>query len=72
MIKNVLQAINGVEIYPIISLILFLLSFTAVLIWTIRMKKSDVLRYSKLPLEDDIESKKNAEITDSPFPGEDK
>ncbi|MGA1278657.1 MAG: CcoQ/FixQ family Cbb3-type cytochrome c oxidase assembly chaperone [Candidatus Kapaibacteriota bacterium] len=33
MIRNVLQAIGGIEIYPIISLLIFFGLFASVLIW---------------------------------------
>lgn len=59
MIRNVLQAISGIEIYPIISLIIFFGLFTAVLIWYFKVDKAHVQIMESLPLHD-------AESTDIP------
>ena len=56
MINELLQSIVGVEIYPIISLVLFLSIFLIVVWWAIRMDKKRVLHLSNLPLENDHES----------------
>jgi cytochrome c oxidase cbb3-type subunit 4 len=53
MYKDVLQSIAGIEIYPVISLILFLLAFTSILVWVIRLDKDKVKEYSRIPLEED-------------------
>lgn len=55
MIKEALQSIEGVEIYPIISLLLFVLSFGVVLTLALRMNRSDVEYISRLPLDDRTE-----------------
>ena len=52
MIKEALQSIQGVEIYPIISLLLFVLSFGVVLFLALRMNRSEVEYVSRLPLDD--------------------
>ena len=52
MFSNVLQNINGVEIYPIISLLIFITFFLSVIIWTVKLDKKYVNKLSKLPLED--------------------
>ena len=54
MIKSVLQSISGVEIYSIISMILFITAFVLVLVWVIRLEKQEIRRYSLLPLEDSL------------------
>jgi hypothetical protein len=43
----------GVEIYPIISLLIFVLFFTVVIWRTFRMSKADVDVYSNIPLDTD-------------------
>ncbi len=53
MYKDVLQSIAGIEIFPVISLLLFFLAFTSILIWVFRLDKDKVKEYSRLPLEDD-------------------
>ena len=51
MIKNVLQHIGGIENYGIISLVLFFLCFTGMLIWVLRMNKKKVEEASRMPRE---------------------
>lgn len=55
MYKNVLQSIEGITIYPIISLIVFGLFFIIMLIWIIRADKNYLARMSNLPLEPDAQ-----------------
>ena len=47
-----LEQITGVSIYPVISLVLFTVFFTGVMIWIWRMDKKEIERIEKLPLED--------------------
>ena len=51
MYKNVLESINGVDIYPVISLIIFFLFFLGVLIWVMKADKSYISKMGNLPLE---------------------
>jgi cytochrome c oxidase cbb3-type subunit IV len=53
MYKDILRSIAGIEVFPVISLIVFVTFFTAVLVWTVRMSRSQVDRLSHLPLDDD-------------------
>lgn len=53
MVKAVLQSIAGVEIYPIISLVLFLAAFTMILLRVVCYSKGEIRRFSLLPLDDD-------------------
>jgi len=55
MIKAVLQSIEGVAAYPVVSLILFLVAFLAILLAAWRMSPAEVERVSRLPLDDDRE-----------------
>lgn len=52
-IQHNLTSIDGVEIYPIISLLIFALFFALVITRVIRMKKTDVAELSNIPLEID-------------------
>ena len=52
MIKDVLQSIAFIEIYPIISMVLFLMAFMMVMIYMFRLDKADIKRYSRFPLND--------------------
>lgn len=53
-IKHNLTGIDGVSIYPIISLLIFVIFFSLVIYFAIRMKKSRVNELSALPFEDDL------------------
>jgi len=55
-IKHHLDTIQGVEIYPIISLVLFFLVFTTMLLIVLKMPKSNIDELSKLPLDNDLKN----------------
>lgn len=50
MLSKTLEAIEGIGIYPMISLVMFVLLFVAVLIYVVRMKKDHADEMSQLPL----------------------
>ncbi len=52
-IKGNLENIEGVAIYPIISLLIFFIFFVGLFFWVITMKKSHIQEVSNLPLEND-------------------
>lgn len=54
-IKQNLETIAGVGIFPLISLLIFTTFFFIVLIMVIRMKKSKVSELSCYPLNDGVE-----------------
>jgi hypothetical protein len=47
-----MESIIGIEIYPIISLVLFFSFFVGLLIWVARTKKEYINHLENLPLED--------------------
>ena len=53
MHKEILRAIAGIEVFPVISLILFVSVFTIALVRVIRMDSRDVDDWSRLPLDGD-------------------
>jgi len=53
MIKNYLQSIEGIEIYPLISLAVFVIFFIVIFIWMLRIDKSYIKEMEELPLEQD-------------------
>lgn len=55
-IKHNLTGIDGVEIYPIISLVVFVLFFTFMIIAVMSMKKKHISELSSIPLLDDNEA----------------
>lgn len=50
-IKHHLEGIDGVSIYPILSLLIFVLFFAVVLTYVIRMKKQEINELGHLPFE---------------------
>ena len=56
-IKHHLDTIAGVEIYPIISLLLFFIVFTTMLIIVLKMPKNNIEEISNLPLDNDLKNK---------------
>lgn len=53
MFKNIFSHINGIEIYPILTLIFFFTFFLAVLVMALRLDKKFVNYMGNLPLEND-------------------
>lgn len=53
MRRDVIETIQGIEIFPLISLVIFVGFFIGLLYYVIRLKRSDVNRYSNMPLEED-------------------
>lgn len=51
-IKHNMETIDGVAIYPILSLLIFFLFFVALGIWTYSYKKEKINELSNIPLTD--------------------
>jgi hypothetical protein len=51
MYTEVLRAISGIEIFPVISLIVFVAVFSGMLIWTARLPRRELVELSHLPLD---------------------
>lgn len=57
-IQHNLTSIKGVEIFPMLSLLIFVLFFAVVLTRVIRMSKSEIIELGEIPLlEDDSKIK---------------
>ncbi len=52
---NYLKSIGGVEIYPMISLMVFLIFFVILIVYVAGSKKEYIAEMSKLPLDDNNE-----------------
>ncbi|MEM0517139.1 MULTISPECIES: CcoQ/FixQ family Cbb3-type cytochrome c oxidase assembly chaperone [Aequorivita] len=52
-IKGNLENIDNVQIYPMISLLIFFFFFVALFYWVITAKKDHITEVSNIPLEDD-------------------
>jgi len=50
-VKNHMESIAGIEIYPLISLMIFFLFFVALFWWVITAKKDYIKTVSELPLD---------------------
>jgi len=57
-IKGNLENMDGVEIYPIISLLIFFVFFVALFWWVVTAKKAHIKEVSEIPL--DINPNQNA------------
>jgi len=55
-VKQNLENIDGVSIYPIISLLIFFLFFVALFIWVFTAKKEHINEVSNIPLDDQLKS----------------
>ncbi len=55
-IKHHLDTITGVEIYPIISLLLFFMVFATMLFIVWKMPKKNIEELSNLPLDKDLKN----------------
>jgi hypothetical protein len=52
-IKHHMTSIDGIEIYPIISLSIFVLFFVSMLVWVVRMDKNYVKDLEQYPINDE-------------------
>ena len=50
-VKNHMESITGIEIYPLISLIIFFTFFVVLFWWVITAKKEYINTVSNIPLE---------------------
>ena len=50
--SNYLEQITGVSIYPVISLLLFVLFFTGVVLWIYSIDQKEIEHMENLPLKD--------------------
>ncbi len=54
IVSHYLQQIDGVAIYPIITLVIFLSMFIGISIWALKIRKKDIQGMSQLPFEDGV------------------
>lgn len=57
MFKHYFEQIDGIEIYPLFALFLFLLFFALMLVWVLKVNKSYLTHMQELPLEKDDDGK---------------
>lgn len=54
-IKGHLSSIGGIEIYPLISFLIFFFFFLAVILWAMKADKRFLSKMGNLPLDDNCE-----------------
>lgn len=59
-IKYHMTSITGIEIYPLISFIIFFTFFLVMLVWVVRSDKKFITKMGNLPLDDSLETDKNS------------
>jgi len=52
-IKHNMETIIGIEIFPIISFLIFFFFFIVLFIWVFRMNKSQINQLASIPLEEE-------------------
>jgi len=63
MFKHYFEQIQKIEIWPIISLILFFVFFTFTLVWILFMDKKHIDKMKSLPFDDEVgETETNLKI----------
>jgi len=50
-IKGHMASIDGIEIFPLITLVLFTTMFALVLVWVFSLKKAEIDEVSSIPLQ---------------------
>ena len=53
MYKNVLQHIENIEIWPVISFVIFFIFFLCLLLWVFTTDKNLIDQLRRLPIEDE-------------------
>lgn len=56
MYKDVLSRIEGVDLFPLISLVIFFTFFVLLIAWVIRLNRGYIDTMANMPLEDDESS----------------
>lgn len=51
MYKEVLRSIVGIEVFPVLSLVIFLAVFLVMLVWVLRLDRTRLATYASLPLD---------------------
>ena len=53
MYKEVLRTIVGIEVFPVLSLLIFLTVFVVMLVWVMRLDRHELATFAHLPLDGD-------------------
>lgn len=52
MYKNVLQSINNIEIWPLISFVIFFIFFLGLLWWVFKVDKKFIAKMASMPIDE--------------------
>ena len=58
-IKHNMETIVGIEVFPIISFIIFFVFFIGLFVWVAKMQKSEVNFMAAMPLDEDYEERES-------------
>jgi len=58
-VKGNLENIDNVQIYPMISLLIFFIFFVGLFYWVITAKKDHITEVSNIPLEKETDNQNN-------------
>lgn len=58
-VKHYLETILGIEIFPVVSLVIFTVFFAGMLWYVIKMDKKRIDKVSKMPLDDEFHNEDN-------------
>lgn len=61
-VKKYAASIEGIEIYPLIGLFIFMLFFVVLIWWLIKADKAFIKHMEYMPLQTDEETKQNQTI----------
>jgi len=61
-IKGHMESIDGIELYPMISLLIFFGFFIVLFWWVLTSKKTYIDKVSRIPLENSITSEQSHEV----------
>ncbi len=61
MHKEILRSIENIEIYPIISLLIFLLFFLGMFIWVLKADKGYINYMKDMPFSDELKNERSHE-----------
>lgn len=62
MFSEHLSRIEGIAIYPIVSMIIFIGLFLFTLVWVLRLDKKYISEMENLPLDSNLENENKSEI----------
>ena len=66
MYKNVLQSIENIQIWPVISFVIFFIFFLCLLLWVFTTDKKFIEKMSALPFDEEKDKSNSSTYTVEP------